>query len=166
MLLSLRGNPRPGISSRAQFRILRYAHMPLGTLARKDVVHAARDTPVTALAQQLRDESVGSVVITNDGKPIGIVTDRDLTTRVLANGDAMNGLQAGDIMTSDLHTATPDVGLYEAAQRMREHDVRRLPICDDDGALCGIITADDVIELLADEHQQLASVIKSQRPPY
>ncbi len=56
--------------------------------------------------------------------------------------------------------------VHQAAELMCEHGVRRLPVCDADDELVGIITADDLTELLADEQQQLADVIRAQRPPY
>ena len=140
--------------------------MPIQALAREDVVHASRDASMSELAQLMRDRTVGSVVITNDNAPVGIVTDRDLSTRVIAEEASMESLSAADVMTPNPTIAPADTGLYEAAQIMSENGVRRLPICDENNDLCGIITADDVIELLADEHQHLASIIQAQRPDY
>ncbi len=140
--------------------------MPIQDLARDDVVSASPETSVSELSRQMRDESVGSVVITNDDQTVGIVTDRDLTTRVLAEEANPNDQTAEDVMSTDLCTVSPESGFYEAAQTMSEHGVRRLPVCTDDGKLAGIITADDLTELLADEQQQLAAVIQAQRPSY
>lgn len=115
----------------------------------------------------MRDESVGSVVITNDDRtPVGIVTDRDLSTRVLADEAAPTDQTAGDVMSTNLCEVDPDAGFYEAAQVMSENGVRRLPVCSEEDELVGIITADDLTELLADEQEQLASVIQAQRPSY
>ncbi|EMA56101.1 putative signal transduction protein with CBS domains [Halococcus thailandensis JCM 13552] len=128
---------------------------------------ASQETAVSELAQQLRDENVGSVVITNDdNNPTGIVTDRDLTTRVLAEEASSTDQTADDIMSTDLCVVGPDAGFYEAAQVMSENGVRRLPVCGENDELVGIITADDLTELLSDETQQLASVIQAQRPSY
>ncbi|MEF8814562.1 MAG: CBS domain-containing protein [Halovenus sp.] len=140
--------------------------MPIQDLAREAVVHERPDTPVSELAQRMRDESVGSVVITNDQTPVGIVTDRDLTTRVLAEETDPNDQTAQDVMSEELCAVDPNAGFYEAAQVMSENGVRRLPVCDETDELVGIITADDLTELLADESQQLASVIQAQRPSY
>jgi CBS domain-containing protein len=140
--------------------------MPIQDLARADVVSATPETPVSDLAQRMRDERVGSVVITDDGVPAGIVTDRDLATRVLADGSPPAERTARDVMSTDLCAVGPDAGFYEAAEVMSEHGVRRLPVCDDNDELVGIITADDLTELLADESQHLASVIRAQRPEY
>jgi CBS domain-containing protein len=140
--------------------------MPIEDLARTEVVSASPETSVSELAQQMRDENVGSVVVTNDNSPTGIVTDRDLTTRVPAEETTPADQTADDVMSTDLCTVGPDAGFYEAAQAMSENGVRRLPVCDENDELVGIITADDLTELLADENQQLASVIQAQRPEY
>jgi CBS domain-containing protein len=147
-------------------RVYEVSVMPLQDLARDDVVSAGPETSVRELAQQMRDEGVGSVVITNGDRPAGIVTDRDLTTRVLADDSASTDQTADDVMSTDLCTASPENGFYEAAQLMSENGVRRLPVCDENDELVGIITADDLTELLAEENQQLASVIQGQRPAY
>lgn len=139
--------------------------MPIDDLARSDVVTADPSTPVTDIAAKMAEEGVGSVVVTNGDTPVGIVTDRDLTVRVLAEGADPTAHTASDVMTSDLCTADRDAGFYSATDTMAEHGVRRLPVCEGD-TLVGIITADDLNELLADEHQQFASVIRSQRPEY
>lgn len=139
--------------------------MPIEDLAREDVVSASPETSVPELARQMRDEGVGSVVVTNDASPTGIVTDRDLTTRVLAE-EAPTDQTAQEVMSTDLCAVGPDAGFYEAAQVMNENGVRRLPVCDGNDELVGIITADDLTELLADENQQLASIIQAQRPEY
>jgi signal-transduction protein with cAMP-binding, CBS, and nucleotidyltransferase domain len=141
--------------------------MPIQDLARDTVVSTGPETSVPDLARQMRDESVGSVVITNDDStPVGIVTDRDLSTRVLAEEAAPTDQTAEEVMSTDLCEVAPDAGFYEAAQTMSENGVRRLPVCTEEDELVGIITADDLTELLADEQEQLASVIQAQRPSY
>ncbi|WP_254841065.1 CBS domain-containing protein [Natronomonas marina] len=139
--------------------------MPIEDLAREAVVSARPDAPVAELAQQMRDESVGSVVVAEDNQPTGIVTDRDLATRVIAEEAEADELTAEDVMSTDLCSVDPGAGFYQAAQEMSENGVRRLPVCEGD-ELVGIITADDLTELLADEHEHLAAVIQAQRPSY
>jgi CBS domain-containing protein len=139
--------------------------MPIEDLARSDAVTADPGARVTDLAATMAEENVGSVVITSDGTPVGIVTDRDLTVRVLGQGVDPTDRTAEDVMTSDLRTVEPDAGFYEATTLMADHGIRRLPVCEGD-TLEGIITADDVTELLADEQRQLGDVIRAQRPEY
>ncbi|QLD91238.1 CBS domain-containing protein [Natronomonas salina] len=140
--------------------------MPIQELARDDVVSASTDATVRELARTMDHRSVGSVVITDGDEPMGIVTDRDLTTRVLTEADDPDGWTATDVMSTNLWTLEPDAGFYEAARLMADNGIRRLPVCTDDGSLEGIITADDLTELLADESQHLAAVIRAQRPEY
>ncbi|WP_280588265.1 CBS domain-containing protein [Halorubrum sp. Boch-26] len=139
--------------------------MPIEDLARSDAVTAAPETSVAELAATMDEESVGSVVIANGGTPVGIVTDRDLAVRVLAAERDPAEQTAEDVMTDELCTAEADTGFYEATSLMADHGIRRLPICEGD-TLVGIITADDVTELLADEQQQLGDLIRAQRPEY
>jgi CBS domain-containing protein len=139
--------------------------MPIEDLARSDVTTAEPDTPVAELAATMAEENVGSVVIAEDGTPVGIVTDRDLSVRVLAEERDPAGVTAADVMSEGLHTAGPEDGFYEAAATMADNGVRRLPIRDGD-RLVGILTADDIAELLADEQQQFAGVLRAQRPEY
>lgn len=139
--------------------------MPIENLARSDVTTAEPDTPVAELAATMATENVGSVVITEGSTPVGIVTDRDLSIRVLAEERDPSGVTAADVMSDELYTAGPEDGFYEAAAKMADNGVRRLPIREGD-RLVGIITADDIAELLADEQQQFADVIRAQRAEY
>ena len=140
--------------------------MPIENLARTDVVTAEKHHSVQELASMMDDSHVGSVVITDGDQPVGIVTDRDLATRVLADGMEPGDATAEDVMTEDPATVDETAGFYQATELMSEHGIRRLPVCDDGGDLCGIITADDLNELLADEHAHLSDVIQAQRPEY
>lgn len=139
--------------------------MPIDDLARSDVVTADPGTTVTDLARTMADEDVGSVVITDGDEATGIVTDRDLAMRVLGEALDPADLTAQDVMSDDLATVEVGVGFYEAAERMADRGIRRLPVVEG-GSLVGIITADDLTELLADEEQHLAEVIRAQRPEY
>lgn len=139
--------------------------MPIEDLARSAVVTAEPETPVTDLAATMDKENVGSVVITTDGTPVGMITDRDLAVRVLGEAADPAEQTAEDVMTDELYTAEPDAGFYEAATLMADQGVRRLPVCEGD-TLVGIITADDMTELLADEQQHLGEIIRGQRPEY
>lgn len=139
--------------------------MPIQDLARSDVVTAAPETPVAEIAKTMEAESVGSVVITAEDTPVGIVTDRDLALRVLGGELDPTEQHAEDVMTDELWTAQATDGFYEATNLMADRGIRRLPVCEGD-SLVGIVTADDLNELLADEQQQLGAVIRAQRPEY
>ena len=139
--------------------------MPLDSLARTEVVTASPETSLREVIEQMHHERVGSVIVTNDEAPVGIVTDRDIAMRALNGEGDPSSMTASDVMTEDPCFAESNMGFYEATSLMAEHGVRRLPVCDD-GRLTGIITLDDMVELLADEQQQLSNVLRSQRPEY
>ena len=139
--------------------------MPIEDLARSEVVTAEPETPVAELATIMDTENVGSVVIADGGAPVGIVTDRDLAVRVLGARVDPAEQRAEDVMTDDLRTVDRGTGFYEAAEVMAENGIRRLPVLED-GDLVGIVTADDLNELLADEQQQFAEILRAQRPGY
>ncbi|MFB6234670.1 MAG: CBS domain-containing protein [Halopenitus sp.] len=140
--------------------------MTVSDLMRENVVTAPPDESVGDVAQRMEQENVGSVVIRRDGKPEGIVTDRDLATRVLANGGTADGWSAEDAMTPDLNTVSKDTGVMELCNEIGDACVRRMPVVDDDGNLEGIVTHDDLNTLLADEQRELAQVIEAESPAY
>jgi CBS domain-containing protein len=115
----------------------------------------------------MRQYHVGDLVVTDqaDGKriPVGIVTDRDLVIEVLALGLDAASLAVEDIMTRDLATVREQEGILETIGRMRAKGVRRLPVVDAQGALAGIVTVDDLVELLAGELGELAKVISREQ---
>lgn len=98
--------------------------------------------------------------------PTGTLPNRDLTTGVLAEETASRDQTTEEVPSTDLCAVGPDAGFDETPQVMSENGIRRLPVCDGNDELVGILTADDLTELLADEHQQLAPVIRPQRPDY
>jgi CBS domain-containing protein len=140
--------------------------MPVSDLARADVVSVDPSTPVTEIASTMARTDVGSVLVTADDQAVGIVTDRDLAVRVLTDAADAEALTAEDVMSEDPETVETNAGFLEAAETMSEHGVRRLPVVDGNDDLAGIITIDDLTELLADEQQHVAEVLRAQRPPY
>ena len=117
--------------------------MKLRELMTERVVTAGRDDTAASVARTMREKGVGSVVVTDaEGDPAGIVTDRDLTLRILAEGRDAEA-RIGDCATTPLVSGEPDMGLEEAAALMVRHRVRRLPILDG-GSLAGIVTLDDI----------------------
>jgi len=138
--------------------------MPVDDLARSEVVTATEQTHVSEIATTMAEKTVGSVVIVDDDEtPTGIVTDRDLALRCVAEEGDTAEMTAGSVMSK---TVERDSGFYEAVDTMSDNGIRRLPVTDDSGELVGILTTDDLTTLLADEQQGLSEVIEAQRPPY
>ncbi len=139
--------------------------MTLADLMREEVVTVSPDVPVNEVATQLREEDVGSAVVVEDGKPIGIVTDRDISVRIAADNLNPTQMTAGDVMTADPTTMDVDTGVLELSNAMCDAGVRRMPVVDG-GELAGIITLDDLTVLLASELNNLAGVVQAESPPY
>lgn len=137
--------------------------MSVQDIARSNVVTAKPDTPAEGVAKKLKENDVGSVVVIEDGQPTGLVTDRDLVTRVVANLGAASGLTAGDIMTPEAVTIEADEGILALTELMRRHAIRRVPVVSD-GELTGIVSLDDVQRLLVGELSNLAQVIEKESP--
>lgn len=108
-----------------------------------------------AIAGRMRDFKVGCVVVTRGAHPVGIVTDRDLVLRVVAEGLDPRATLVSQIVTYDAVTLPQDASIETAARTMRERGVRRLPIVTDEGKIIGIVTASDLTTLLS---QELADV--------
>lgn len=136
------------------------------SIVRERVVNAAPDTPVVELAQRMEDEDVGSVVIVEDDRPRGIVTDRDVAIEVVAHGRDHAELTAEDVMTEDLVTVDEDDGIFDVLRTMEEASVRRIPAVDSDGGLAGIVSFDDFVILLGRELKLLGDVAEAESPPY
>jgi CBS domain-containing protein len=101
-------------------------------------------TTVQDAARMMRDEDVGPMPIVENGSITGILTDRDIVLRVVAEGKDPSSTTAGDVASRDLVTIDPDQTLDEALRLMAKHQVRRLPVCEEDGRLVGIVAQADV----------------------
>jgi len=94
--------------------------------------------------------SSDGVVITRGRHPVGIITDRDIAIRIVAEGRDPT-VTAADVMTYDPVVVAADESIETAAYKMRKHGVRRLPVVTGDGAIAGMVTADDLVMLLGRE---------------
>lgn len=105
----------------------------------------ASDSVLTAI-EHMRDNHIGFVVVLGDeGKVIGVLTDRDVTVRVVARGSDPRILQVDDVMSKPVVVLESGHDQGEAARRMRRHKVRRLPIVDVTGRPVGVISSDDIL---------------------
>lgn len=157
--------------------IISCLYMSIGEIAREGVVTAGPDATVPFLAKEMREYDVGSVVIVEDDEPVGVVTDRDLSVRFLAEADeihealsegsesGLSDVTAEDVMTYGVFTVDKDDSIMDVMMKMCGEDIRRVPVVEDD-ELVGIVTLDDFVALLATEFNNLASVIVSESPAY
>ncbi|SFN29906.1 CBS domain-containing protein [Nitrosospira briensis] len=141
--------------------------MPIGEICNRDTVIVKRDNTVLEAAQLMRQHHVGDVVVVEerDGAriPVGIVTDRDLVVEIMATELDPGVITVGDIMEQELATVKESVGVFEAIQYMRSKTVRRLPIVNEKSELVGILSLDDLLELLSEELLAVAKLVNYQR---
>ena len=137
--------------------------MPLSEICNREVIVVQRDDTGIEAAKLMRQHHVGDVVVVEDRGdvrvPVGIVTDRDLVVEIMAPELDQMVITAGDIMAPELATVKENIGLFEAIQYMRAKGVRRLPVVNLSGGLVGILTLDDLLELLAEELLALAKLV-------
>nr|WP_240148919.1 CBS domain-containing protein [Halorubellus sp. JP-L1] len=126
-----------------------------------DVVTADRDTPIATVVAAMDEYDVGSVVVVEDGKPVGILTDRRIAL-ALEDAPDVTERTAEDLLSESLVTGSTEMTVFEALDRMSEENIRRLPIVDDDGSLLGIVTLDDLLFVLGREFQKATSIIEAQ----
>lgn len=139
--------------------------MTVRDIARSEVVTVGPNVDAHGIATLMDDKGVGSVVVEQDDRPLGIVTDRDLVIEVLEERIDPADVDASDVMTPDPTTVEADAGVYEFFGQVAEASVRRVPVVDGD-ELVGIVTVDDLVRLLSDELDALCTVIEAESPPY
>lgn len=142
--------------------------MPVSDICNTKVVSIDKDASIPEVARLMRDRHVGCVVVTEEIKqgtplPVGVITDRDLVLEIMAIEADPKHLCAGDIVMRSIITARGNDGIWETLHRMRTHGIRRVPVVDDTGALTGIVSADDMIELIAQELKELSKLITVER---
>lgn len=118
----------------------------------KNVRTATRDMSLREVAAIMRDGDMGAVPVVNEGKLIGIVTDRDIVVRCIADGHNADTAVI-EAMTAELFTVGPDDFVFEAIRLMGDKQVRRIPVVGADGKLAGIIAMADVALETEDERE-------------
>ncbi len=104
------------------------------------------DKPVAYAAEMMKKEDVGIAPIVEGDRLVGTLTDRDIVVRVVADGRDPQQVKVRDVASRDLVTVDPQQGLDEALRLMARHQVRRLPVVEEDGRLVGVVAQADVAE--------------------
>jgi len=137
--------------------------MTVGKICNRDVVFIHQEASVPEVARLMREYHVGDIVVVSEktGKrvPVGIVTDRDIVLEVIAEGVNVNDVSVRDIMSDKLVTAREGDSVLDTVKMMRAKGIRRLPVINDDNELSGILSVDDLIELLSEQTSDLAKLI-------
>jgi len=118
--------------------------IPVREIMTRPVITANADLDIFSAAKKMAQANVGSLIIVAEGKPIGILTERDLVKKVVAKAVDPRSVLVGDIMNSPVVSIEPDASLREAAVLMLRSGVKRLPVIAD-GKLIGIITDTDLV---------------------
>jgi CBS domain-containing protein len=133
----------------------------LKELCTKPVVTIGPDAPVRDAARLMRDKNVGAVVVVNTGKPLGIITDRDITVAVVAADDDPGTVTVRDVMHRNPTVIHENKGLFDAVKTFGSSGVRRLPVVGKTGKVTGIIALDDVLMLLGNEMAHVSSALSN-----
>lgn len=141
--------------------------MHIGEICTVQTICCTRDESVQGAALLMRKNHVGDLVVVEQPDdlrvPVGIVTDRDIVVSVIALGLDPVSLLVGDIMSEDLLTTSEDDDVYETIERMRLRGIRRVPVVNSEGGLTGIVSADDLLEFLAEEMGELSRIASHQQ---
>lgn len=141
--------------------------MRAGEYCNREVVVVDEERSITQAAEIMREYHVGDVVIckVKYGKqvPVGIFTDRDIALEIVAKGTDPESISVGDAMSFDLTTVTEDDDLMHVIEVMRDKGIHRVPVVDVDEALVGILTVDDIVDLLSEVLIDLAHLVDRQK---
>ncbi len=136
--------------------------MPIQRILRRSVKTLPPETSCAEASRLLRDEEIGCVVVAEAGRPVGVVTDRDLVVRVMAAGEDADRVSLRDVMSGEPVFLGDANSLDSVVRTMREQGVRRIPVVDDAGELEGIVTLDDLLVLLAEQLGSLAETVRQE----
>jgi CBS domain-containing protein len=131
----------------------------------REVDLAEADETVQVAAHRMKDRQVGTLLIQDaESRPIGIITDRDLAVRVV--GEALDPTQTtvAEVMTKSPESVREETPIESALSRMRSGPYRRLPVVDANGKLVGLVSLDDILDLLAEEFNEIGQLLKSESP--
>jgi CBS domain-containing protein len=142
------------------------AFMYISAICTRSVVTCRRNASAQALAQLMREQHVGDVVVVDgpDGEltPVGVITDRDLVVEVMAAGVDPALLRAEDLLVGELVTAVDTELVDDAVWHLRGRGIRRLPVVDARGHLVGMLTADDIARGLVEALSEVARIAPGQ----
>ena len=133
--------------------------LPVGNYCRREVVTCAPSDRLSESAALMRSRNISSLVVVDDKGLAGIITDRDLRNKVVAECADPSGMVVGDVMNSALVTIDEEEFLFEAMYRLSRHGIHRLVVTDSNGGLAGIITDSDILRIKSRSPQQLVREI-------
>jgi CBS domain-containing protein len=142
--------------------------MNAGELCQRDVVTVRRQEELATVAKLMRERHVGCLIVVEPmieqggERPLGILTDRDIVTTVIARDLDPRSVMVDDVMTRHPVTVPASASVDESLRLMREIGVRRIPVIDEIGRLVGVLTLDDVFDQLAEQLATMAGSIRKE----
>jgi CBS domain-containing protein len=133
--------------------------MSLQRFCKRPTVTIAPEKTIQEACQLMEERNVGCLVVEEQGKLCGILTDRDIALRVAGQGKDPQLTHVGTVMTANPVRIPVDSTLHELTMLMHSQHVRRVPIIDASGRAIGIVTLDDLLALLGDEMSDLANTV-------
>jgi CBS domain-containing protein len=134
----------------------------IGQICTKPVVTVSPTTTVREAADLMRRKQVGAVIVANAGAPKGILTDRDIAIRVVAEERDPVKTRVSEVMHQNPAVLSEDQGIFDAAKMFSAKAVRRLPVVDKQGQVVGIVALDDLLMLLGNEMGHVATALSKE----
>lgn len=139
--------------------------MDVRSVMTSDPACCSRQTPLPDVAKMMLDNDCGEIPVVDDGgSPLGVVTDRDIATRVVAQGRDAGTCTAADAMSSPVRTVRLDSSIEEAVNTMETAQIRRVPVVDESGKVCGMVSQADVA--LANRDGRTGEVVREVSRPH
>ena len=139
--------------------------MTVGRICIREVELATPEETVQVAANRMNARNVGTlVVLDRESHPIGILTDRDLAVRVVGQGLNVFETLVADVSSPAPDTVFEDAPIESALAQMRVKAIRRLPVVDVDGKLVGLVSLDDILELLCEEFEDIGKLVRREGP--
>ena len=135
----------------------------IGDICSKPAVTAVSDTTAHEAAHRMATKKVGAlVVVDREGRPKGVLTDRDITVQVVATGKDPAAVRVGSLLRRRPVVIREEAGILDATKKLSQGGVRRLPVVNAAGKVVGILSLDDLIILLGSELGHVASTLASE----
>jgi CBS domain-containing protein len=142
--------------------------MNAGSVCKRGVITVAPTDDLIAAAHVMREKHVGFLIVSEgpsarSSRVVGVLTDRDIVVAVLAQEVDARALKVGDVMTRDPLLIEEGQSIEAVLRHMREAGVRRVPVVDRSGALTGVLSIDDVLEMIAEQLLNIAGSIRNEQ---
>lgn len=136
--------------------------MPVSDFCFRKIVTLEKDATLMEAAKAMREEHVGAIIIVDKSKrAVGILTDRDIVLGAVAEGRAVAS-KAWEFMSKDVLVVPKTAGIADLIEKMEKREVRRAVVADDGGRPCGLVSSDDLVQLLGNELNSLGNLLSRQ----